>query len=150
MEMLGFVKAADKYMVSWAYWMYKAFNDHTTTASENSEGIFNKNGTVQFYKEKALSRSYVMAYQGYPLELNFDDDSKVMKSSFKFDNSIKSPSVVYVNKDMNYPNGYDVRVYNNDGEIIDVDVKKINDNYIEVYVNSKKDGVNVIIEVVPK
>jgi len=150
MEMLGFLKAADKYMVSWAYWMYKAYNDHTTTASENSEGIFNKNGTIQYYKEKALSRSYVMAYQGYPLELNFNDDTKIMKSVFKYDNSIKSPSVVYVNKDMNYPNGYDVNVYNNEGEIIDVNVKKINDNYIEVYVNSEKNGVNIIIEVVPK
>ena len=149
-EMLSFMKAADKYMVSWAYWMYKAYNDHTTTASQNSEGIFNKNGTIQYYKEKALSRTYVMHYQGYPISLNFDDESKVMKSKFILDNSIKKPCVIYANKDFNYPNGYVVNVYNDEEEILDVNVTYINNNYIEVFVSSKKENVIVNIDVTPK
>ena len=149
-EMLSFMKAADKYMVSWAYWMYKAYNDHTTTASQNSEGIFNKNGTIQYYKEKALSRTYVMHYQGYPISLNFDDESKVMKSKFILDSSIKKPCVIYANKDFNYPNGYVVNVYNDEEEILDVNVTYINNNYIEVFVSSKKENVIVNIDVTPK
>ena len=73
-----------------------------------------------------------------------------MKSQFYLDNTIKKPSVVYANKDFNYPNGYNVNVFNEQGEILDVDVKQVNDNYVEVYVFSEKDGIVVNIEVTPK
>ena len=39
-EMIGFEKAADKYLISWGNLMFKAYPDHTTTAAENQEGIF--------------------------------------------------------------------------------------------------------------
>ena len=70
-EMIGFEKAADKYLTSWAYWMFKSYYDHTTTAAENQEGIFNEDGTIQKMKEKALSRTYIQYFQGLPLEVFF-------------------------------------------------------------------------------
>ena len=63
-EMIGFEKAADKYLTSWAYWMFKAYHDHTTTAAENQEDIFNPDVSIQEWKEKDLTRTYVQYYQG--------------------------------------------------------------------------------------
>ena len=46
LEMLGFEKTADIYLTSLANWMNKSYNDHTTTAAEGQEGIFNDDGTI--------------------------------------------------------------------------------------------------------
>ena len=129
-EMLGVVKAADKYLTSWCYWMYKAFNDHTTTAAENQEGMFNEDGTLQSVKEKALSRSYIQSYQGIPLEVNFDDDTSVFTASFTYNPEIKEPSVLYLHKELNYPNGYSLEFTGEDGSPIEgVDVEE-KENYV--------------------
>ena len=149
-EILGFVKAADNHLVSWAYWMYKPFNDHTTTAANNTEGIFNSDGTLQAYKEKALSRSYIQAYQGYPLSFNFNDETKEAKAQFQFKKEITEPSILYINSKLNYPNGYYLTVTNEEGENIDANVKEIDENYISIYVNDEEDGIKVNIKLVPK
>ena len=95
--MIGFEKAADRYLTSWAYWMFKSYHDHTTTAAENQEGIFNDDGTVQSWKEKALSRTYIQYYQGEPLEVFFNDETAEFLSRFKYDKNIQEPSVLYFN-----------------------------------------------------
>ena len=149
-EILGFVKAADNHMVSWAYWMYKPFNDHTTTAANNTEGIFNSDGTLQALKEKALSRTYIQAYQGYPLSFNFNDETKEAKAQFQFKKEITEPSILYINSKLNYPNGYYLTVTNEEGENINANVKEIEENYISIYVNDEEDGIKVNIKLVPK
>jgi len=45
--------------VGWAYWQFKEFKDLTTSAADKSEGFYNKDGTLQTAKVKALSRTYV-------------------------------------------------------------------------------------------
>ena len=148
-EMMGLIKAADRHLVSWAYWMYKTFGDHTTTAANNTEGIFNEDGTLQMYKEIALSRSYVQAYQGYPLSVEFNDETKELNASFKYDAFISEPSVVYIHKEMNYKNGYRVVVSDKDGKEVNAVVEEVDNGYIHVKMGSDvEDGCVVNIKVV--
>jgi len=57
-------EACDEHLVGWAYWQYKNFGDITTTAGEGSEGFYEKNGTMQEGKVKALTRTYMQYTQG--------------------------------------------------------------------------------------
>lgn len=72
-EIIGTVRACEKNLVSWAYWNYKPYGDFTTSAIAlvEKEGIYNKDGTVQIFKERSLSRAYVRYYQGLPVSFAF-------------------------------------------------------------------------------
>lgn len=48
----------------WAYWQFKTYEDLTTSAGAKSEGFYNKDGTLQKSKVKALGRTYVQYAQG--------------------------------------------------------------------------------------
>ena len=137
LEMLGFEKAADKYLTSWAYWMYKSYNDHTTTAAEGQEGIFNDDGTIQKMKEKALTRTYILYYQGIPEEFNFNDNTKEFNAIFQYDKSIEKPSVIYINKDFNYKNNYKLTITDIEGKELEGVTVTENGNYIEVLINNE-------------
>ena len=138
--------AADKYLSSWAYWMYKAFHDHTTTAAENQEGIFNPDGTLQSFKEKALSRTYIQYYQGEPLEVFFNDETSEFLARFKYDGSIEEPSVLYLNKELNYNNGYKLEITDDKGNIIEEVELEEKGNYIYFKVNRDKDE-NLVVKI---
>lgn len=49
----------DKALAGWAYWQFKYYADLTTTAGTGSEGFYNKDGSLQDKKVKALSRTYM-------------------------------------------------------------------------------------------
>ena len=136
LEMLGFEKAADKYLTSWAYWMYKSYNDHTTTAAEGQEGIFNDDGTIQKMKEKALTRTYILYYQGIPEEFNFNDDNKEFNALFEYNKSITAPTIIYINKELNYRKNYELKVMDFDYKILEGVTVKENGNYIEVLIKN--------------
>ena len=138
-EMIGFEKAADKYLTSWAYWMYKAYHDHTTTAAENEEGIFNEDGTLQSLKEKALSRTYIQYYQGLPLEVFFNDETGEFFARFKYYRNINKPSVLYLNRDLNYKDGYELDITDDDGNPIEELSVEEEGNYISFKINRDKD-----------
>ena len=149
-EMLGFEKAADKYLTSWAYWMYKAYHDHTTTAPQNQEGIFNEDGTLQSYKEKALSRTYIQYYQGVPLEIFFNDETNEFMAKFKYDGSIEEPSVLYLNKELNYNKGYHLDITDEKGNKIEEVSVEDNGNYINFKINRSKDeDLTVKVTLIP-
>ena len=145
-EMIGFEKAADKYLTSWAYWMFKAFHDHTTTAAENQEGIFNQDGTIQEWKEKALTRTYIQYYQGEPLEVFFNDETSEFLARFKYLGSIEEPSVLYFNKELNYKNGYKLEITDDNGNTIDDVFVDDKENYIHFKIN-RKSNEDLIIKV---
>ena len=105
-EISSVADAADKYLTSWTYWMYKPFNDFTTSCTENAEGVFKNDGTTQEYKVKALTRTYIQAYQGDPIKVKFDKETKVFKALFMPNLAINSSSELYFNKELNYKNGY--------------------------------------------
>jgi hypothetical protein len=51
---------ADEKLAGWAYWEFKTYKDLTTSAGEGAEGFYNKDGSLQGWKVKALARSYLM------------------------------------------------------------------------------------------
>ena len=127
--------------------MELVYNDHTTTAPEGQEGIFNDDGTVQNMKEKALTRTYILYYQGIPLEFIFNDKTKEFNAKFKYDKSINNPSVLYINKDFYYKNGYKLKIMDeNNNELDGVQVTE-DGNYINILINNE-DGITVKINLV--
>lgn len=73
-EINNSLDAFDSQMVSWAYWMYKGFHDFTTTGGDD-QGLFRSDGSIQDSKVKALTRTYVQAFQGTGLKTQFDKDT---------------------------------------------------------------------------
>ena len=140
-EILSVVKITEENFISWSYWNYKPYGDHTTSAIEmvSYEGIYNDDGTVQNIKEKGLSRAYVMYYQGKPIDFKYETDSDTnFETSFEYHKNITEPSVLYYNKDFFYKNGYEIKVNNKDtGEDL-VKSKKVSlDESTANYINIK-------------
>lgn len=97
---------SDKYLVGWAYWQFKFFEDLTTSAGTGSEGFYNADGTLQDWKVKALARSYMMATQGRLTGMDFNSTTSAFVGEFTVDTSITAPTVTYLNSEYWYPNGY--------------------------------------------
>lgn len=104
-EINNAVDAFDDYLISWTYWMYKSFGDHTTSGG-TKEGLFNDDGTPQALKVKALSRTYAHAFQGTPIKMYFNTADASFTTTFAADASIKAPTEIYMHFDIHYPNGY--------------------------------------------
>ena len=79
-EIEAVADTCDHHLVGWAYWQFKEFKDLTTSAGDKSEGFYNKDGSLQVAKVKALSRSYVKAAQGTIRSMNFDSTTAVFQS----------------------------------------------------------------------
>ena len=88
---------ADEFLVGWAYWQFKYYEDLTTSAGTGSEGFYNQDGSLQHWKVKALARSYLMFTQGVPTYQKFDTETAGFQASFTVDTSIKAPTVIYQN-----------------------------------------------------
>jgi endoglycosylceramidase len=147
-EISSVADAADKYLTSWAYWMYKPFNDFTTSCIDNKEGIFEKDGSIQEYKVKALSRSYVQAFQGSAISMKFDTFSKNLIFSFKLNKNVEHPTIIYLNKKLNYNDGYKLisskakgKIDNSDDNLLKIkyDAEDIINDEIVTVILSKKD-----------
>lgn len=98
--------AADDALTSWAYWMYKPFNDFTTSCPDDKEGLFNADGSIQEFKIRALTRTFAQAVQGETTYMKFDKDSKLFVIKYTLNASINQPTLIYMNKLQNYPDGY--------------------------------------------
>jgi len=97
---------SDKILAGWAYWQFKFFEDLTTSAGTGSEGFYNKDGTLQDWKVKALARSYLMATQGVPTLNAFDTETAGLIANWTLDANVDAPTVLYLNSEYWYPNGY--------------------------------------------
>jgi endoglycosylceramidase len=113
-EITSVTEACDNNLVSWAYWLYKGYNDFTTTGSL-TEGLYYNTGAVQSVKLAALSRTYAQYVQGTPVSMKFDVQSKAFELVYSLDASIQGPTVIYLNEEVHYPNGYVLTVTNNKG-----------------------------------
>jgi len=148
-EMKGFLDAADQHLTSWAYWMYKPFGDHTTSAHGNTEGIFYEDGTPQEVKERALTRTYIQAYQGVPISVQFDYETGFFLSKFYLDMDINAPSRIYMNKKLFYKDfDKNFKMKITDENFRDLIYEKsdylingvLNENYLNVKISSKNDS----------
>jgi len=144
-EMKGFLNAADTHLTSWAYWMYKPFGDHTTSARDNMEGIFYEDGTPQALKERALTRTYVQAYQGVPLTTQFDYDTGFFFTKFNLDFHLNEPSRIYLNKRLFYKDfaeSFELKVTNDHYEDLDYEASiyqesgVVYENYLNIKINT--------------
>jgi len=60
----------------------------TTSAGDKSEGFYNKDGSIQHGKIKALTRTYVKQAQGTIASMNFDTDSGKFVAEVDIDTTI--------------------------------------------------------------
>ena len=139
-EIMNVVSICEENFISWSYWNYKPYGDHTTTAIElvQYEGIFNPDGTIQTIKEKGLSRAYVPYYQGLPIDFKFEEDSNTnFDTSYEYNSEIEAPTVLYYNKDFFYSKGYKIEIINDktkenlieSGAVV---LEEKTDNYINI------------------
>jgi endoglycosylceramidase len=127
-EITSFADAADENLVSWAYWMYKPFNDHTTTAKQDEEGIFRGDGSLDPFKEKALTRTYIQAYQGVPFIAKFDTESGFYFSAWIFNSEIIEPSRLYINRNLFYKNfkeNFTIKLFDENNQNLEFQLKPI-------------------------
>ena len=140
-EIISVMKITEENFISWSYWNYKPYGDHTTSAIEmvSYEGIYNDDGTVQNIKEKGLSRGYVMYYQGKPIDFKYQTNSNTnFETSFEYHKNITEPSVLYYNKGFFYKKGYYIQVINDDTKEDLIQTEKVNMDYsIDNYINIK-------------
>jgi hypothetical protein len=79
----------------WAYWMFKTFEDFTTSAGDIAEGFYNFDGTLQAKKVQMMARPYVKAAQGRLNKIKVEDNFE-MNAEVTVDATIQAPTVVHV------------------------------------------------------
>ena len=104
-EITSVAETCDEHLVSWAYWMFKGFGDYTTSGNL-VEGLYNQTGGLQVNKLRALSRTYIQAFQGTPELMRFDNNTGDFIAAFVLDPMIAGPTELYFNAAEYYPNGY--------------------------------------------
>lgn len=116
-EITQVTDVCDENLAGWAYWEFKPFHDITTSAGDRSEGFYNKDGTLQVPKVKALARTYVKAAQGTTKSMKFHSQASngVAEGTFtatvQYNASVKLPTEVF----LAHPeqNGPQISYYNN-------------------------------------
>jgi endoglycosylceramidase len=100
--------ASDKYFLSTAYWQFKHYDDPTTQASAGTQGFYDHQGKLQVEKVQVLSRAYARAICGNPRLMRYENGDLTLVYESK--DCKGQPTEIYLNEEMNYPNGYDVKV----------------------------------------
>lgn len=103
-------ETAESHLISWAYWMYKGYNDFTTTSDSYNQGLFIPSEfkkdlsdiKLQDKKLKALTRSYVQIYQGEPTSAWFNNKTSRFVSQFNLDLRVNIPTQLFVSKEYYY------------------------------------------------
>lgn len=146
-EISSLADAADEYLNSWAYWQYKPFKDFTTTCKDDKEGLFEKDGSLQEYKIKALTRTYVQASQGNLINMKFDKETKVFSIKFILNTKISEPTIIYYNKSLNYQKGLKILT-----SLPDAMIEHAEENYVKIFYKDESysiDGEEVTIILSP-
>ena len=86
---------ADENLAGWAYWQLKHYGDITTQAGTGSEGFYNDDGSLQGWKVKALTRSYLQFTQGVLTHQYFNTETASLEASFTIKTAIGAPTIIY-------------------------------------------------------
>ena len=138
-EITSVADISDSHLVGWAYWQLKTYQDLTTSAGSASEGFYNKDGSLQNQKVKALARTYMLATQGVPKSMNFETSNAEFTSVFTVNTSIKEPTVIYYSTEYWYPHGFDLIVSDATKNLIpetDYTLDQTKDNYLQIIVTN--------------
>jgi hypothetical protein len=108
----------DEHLVGWSYWQFKNFGDLTTTAGSQSEGYYNRDGTLQVNKVKVLARTYLSLTQGELLNMHFNTTNANFKTTFRVNTDIKEPTIIYSNQEYWYPQLYNFGLFDQNGKLL--------------------------------
>ena len=130
-EIRQVTEVADEFLVGWAYWEFKNYEDLTTSAGTGSEGFYNQDGSLQSWKVKAMARTYMMFSQGTPIKNFFDMDSGFFEGKLKVNTEIEHPTRIYFSQEYYYNKGISFKVSLNGMELVE---NQYNLNKSEYYV----------------
>ena len=145
-EILGATDVIDELGVSWMYWQYKGYDDITTTGS-STEGLFNKDGSVQTNKVKALTKTYLKATQGQVKSMKFDVETGFFTATYKLDSSITAPTELYFHSKYFYPQGYKLSVINYSRA---PEVSQTSNNTLEILFRKSDFDPDTVLTLTPK
>lgn len=148
---------SDDNLNGWAYWQFKTYKDLTTSAGDKSEGFYNKDGSIETIKIKALARTYVQSAQGKIIEMKFNSTTAEFSTEIKIDTSINAPTEIHAligNSTIAwYPNGVEVYFQTQKSyHGVDPQIKtNITGSKVSIIVENKDyNGKSLIINIVPK
>jgi len=119
------LQTADDHLQSWTYWMLKKYDDFTTANA--AESLYDDAGKLEVAKLKTLSRTYAQAIAGLPGRMTFDPGTAEFHLDFVA-TVTSAPTVIYLNEDLYYPNGYVVEVQSTSCLVQHLQIEK---NYLE-------------------
>ena len=138
------LRLAEEYGQSTAYWQFKYYADITTSGPQ--ESLYDAHGNLETNKLSVLSRTYFRAIGGTLLFSYFSPTSGVYTAFYAIDKSIKSGSEIYLNQDLHYPKGFNVRI-SPDASVYYFQTQK---NIISLFpTDSSKDGEKIQVIVTP-
>jgi hypothetical protein len=140
-QALKLVKYADENIQSWFIWEYKKF----VPITGSNYGFFFPNGS---YTEahKLFSRPYAQVVSGRIEIMKIDTINKIFTLSFIPDYNIKEPTIIYINKEFYYGNGYDFLI---EPENIKYKMIEKENKYINIYLE-KNESKMIKITIKPK
>jgi endoglycosylceramidase len=134
--------------LGWCYWQFKKYQDLTTAATPAvTESFYTEDGELEMNKVRALSRSYAQAIAGEPIFMVFDPITARFRFVFNINTDIHQPTIIYINEQLNYPQGCDINVSPANSLIWNLTER----NYYEFTPgNSTKNGTAITILITPK
>lgn len=148
-ELTSVTEVCDNNLVSWAYWAYKGFQDYTTSGGGAIEGFYDAEGNLQPNKLKALSRTYIYAFQGTPLSHFFNSTTGVYTATFNLDPTITMPTELYYNSELYYPNSFDLSFSPNTPGVQSAQVTQLAPNYLAIEFPQVHVGTTVTLTFAP-
>ena len=123
-------EAADDKLVSWSYWEYKTYcrESNETLDSDSQQGVWGschgfiqakegqadgqavgqETGNHQDDQKRERTRTYAEAVAGVTNSMRFDAVDSTFTLEYVMDGGIDMPTEIRINKEVNYPNGFDV------------------------------------------
>lgn len=131
---------ADKELQSWAYWQLKKYKDFTTANA--AESLYDETGKLEVAKLRTLSRTYAQAIGGLPTAMSFDPITADFHLEFTA-TVVDAPTVIYLNEDLHYQNGFKVTV--SPETCLKTEHKE--KNYLELHLNATNSCRSSIVKV---
>jgi len=111
-NMADTASVAESFQNSWIGWEYKPFAGSLANGTCTGCGLgpWNANGTVNWGIVKTLSRTYAQAVAGTVTQSLFNSTTAAYTLSYKTKKSCTTPTEIYFNQPLHYPNGYQCTV----------------------------------------
>ena len=110
-DMFELFDICDEHMQSWTGWDYRPLDYQTIGCSENDKGCPEGAAKPHHIYIQNTSRTYPQAVAGITKGFKFEKETRKFTMSYTVSASCKSTeTVIYLNKNLHYPNGFNVAV----------------------------------------